>query len=157
MIDDTEFTLLYDLHRSENPDIPHWSFEKFDLELLNEDVCKTEFRLYRNDIYALADVLDLPGEFHCYNNVNINSIEGLCILLKRFSYPCRYTDMVSLFARPVPQLSIAVNTFYKHDIHKMETFIRRFESTLACPHVTSRNLQLRSTRKAQHCQTVGDL
>ena len=88
MIDDTEFTLLYDLHRSKNPDIPHWSFEKFDLELLNEDVCKTECRFYRNDIYALADVLDLPDEIHCYNNVNINSIEGLCILLKRFSYPC---------------------------------------------------------------------
>ena len=32
IIDDTEFVLLYDLHKSKNPDIPYWRYEKFDLE-----------------------------------------------------------------------------------------------------------------------------
>ena len=84
LIDDTEFALLYDLHRSKNPDLPHWNYQKFDLDKLKEDECKTEFRFYRNDIYDLAQVLDLPLTLHCYNNVRVNSVEALCVLLKRF-------------------------------------------------------------------------
>ena len=40
MIDDTEFALLYDIHRSKNPDMPYWRYNKFDLEVLNDDQCK---------------------------------------------------------------------------------------------------------------------
>ena len=37
IIDDTEFVLLYDLHKPKNLDIPYWCHEKFDLEELNND------------------------------------------------------------------------------------------------------------------------
>ena len=43
IIDDTEF-VLYDLHKSKNPDIPYRHYEKFDLEKLNDDQCKVAFR-----------------------------------------------------------------------------------------------------------------
>ena len=110
MINDTEFALLYDLHRSKNPDIPHWNYDRFDLDKLEEDVCKTEFRFFRNDIYDLVETFDMPAQVHCYNNVNIDAVEALCVLLKRFCYPCRYTDMIPLFGRPAPQLSIITNS-----------------------------------------------
>ena len=37
-------------------------------------------------------------------------MEGLCIALQRFSYPCRYSDMIPRFAKPVPVLSMIPNT-----------------------------------------------
>ena len=33
-----------------------------------------------------------------------SGIEGLCLLLKRLAYPCRYFDVICRFARPVPEL-----------------------------------------------------
>ena len=39
-----------------------------------------------------------------------SGIEGLCILLKRLNYPCRYSDMIHGFARPVPELCMLTNT-----------------------------------------------
>ena len=36
-------------------------------------------------------------------------MEAFCIFLKRFSYPCRFSDLVSPFGRPVPELSMMSN------------------------------------------------
>ena len=109
MIDDTEFVLLYDLHKSKNPSIPHWRYEKFDLEELNDDQCKVTFRFLKSHIYDLMENLNIPEEITCYNNVRIGGVEALCTVLKRFAYPCRFMNMVQIFARPVPQLSIICN------------------------------------------------
>ena len=38
-----------------------------------------------------------------------NGLEGLCMLLKRLSYPSRYGDMVHRFAKPVPVLIMITN------------------------------------------------
>ena len=35
--------------------------------------------------------------------------EGLCVLLKRFAYPCRYSEMIPIFGRSVSELSIISN------------------------------------------------
>ena len=109
LIDDVEFDLLYDVNRSKNPDVPYWKYNNFDLESLTDDECKTDLRFYPADIYELKDVLYLPDEIICYNNVRICSTEALCVVFKRFGYPCRYTDMIPMFGRAVPQLSIITN------------------------------------------------
>ena len=36
-------------------------------------------------------------------------MEGLCILLRRLSYPCRYSDIISRFGLPVPVLNMVSN------------------------------------------------
>ena len=60
-------------------------YERFDLDKMTDDECKTEFRFYKNDIYNLADVLTLPDRIVCYNGVNVEMVEALCIFLKRAS------------------------------------------------------------------------
>jgi len=90
IIDDIEFALLFDTNRSKNPDIPHWKYERFSLDNLTEDDCKTDFRFYPADIVELKDVFQLLEEILCSNNVRVDSIEALCILLKRYSYPLVY-------------------------------------------------------------------
>ena len=50
LIDDDECLLLYDLNRSKNLHLPYHSYEKFDLDSLSEDECKSEFRFDKRDI-----------------------------------------------------------------------------------------------------------
>ena len=92
MIDATECLLLYGVNSPKNPDIPYWSFERFDLDLMTDDECKTEIRFCKNDIFELSEILNLPDRFVCYNGVNVDREEAFCIFLKRFAYPCRYVD-----------------------------------------------------------------
>ena len=89
-INDEEFLLLYDINKSKNPDLPYFNYENFELDNMSEDECNVEFRFNRNDIPRLVEVFQIPDQITCYNGVVCNSKEALCILLKRFAYPCRY-------------------------------------------------------------------
>ena len=90
----------YDLNRSKNLDIPYWKCEKFELDSLSDDECKSEFRFLKHDIYTLLDVLNLSDKITCQNRFSVYSEEALCLLLRRFAYPCRYEDLVPRFGRP---------------------------------------------------------
>ena len=57
LIDGEEYLLLYDLNQSKNLDLPYHSHEKFDLDSLNKNECKVEFRSDKRDIYTFCDVL----------------------------------------------------------------------------------------------------
>ena len=61
------------------------------------------------DIPLLADVLGVPATFRCPQRTVADGIEGLCMLLKRMSFPCRYSDMIYRFGGPVPVLSMVTN------------------------------------------------
>lgn len=71
---------------------------------MEEAECKSEFRFEKLDIPILADVLGLPEQFRCPQRSVATKMEGLCMLLKRTSFPCRYSDMIYRFGRPVPEL-----------------------------------------------------
>ena len=92
LIDATECLLLYDVNSPKNPDVPYWSYERFNLDLMTKDEYKGEFRFYKNDIYELAEVLNLPDRITCHNGVNVDITEALCIFHKRFAYPYRFVD-----------------------------------------------------------------
>ena len=112
-----EFLLLYELNFSRNPDFPYWSYARFQLDYMNDSECMAEFRFYRNDIYILANLLRIPEHVICYNGSKVSKIEALCIFLKRFSYPCRYGDMIPRFGRSPPELSL-VSNFVLNWIHQ---------------------------------------
>ena len=57
-----------------------------------------EFRFLKN-IYHLGEILQILNQVRCYNRIVADKIEALCIFLKRFTYPCRYADMLPMFAR----------------------------------------------------------
>ena len=89
---------------------PYEEYGKFDLEDMEDDECKAEFRSHKEDIPVLAEVLGLPETFTCSQGSVTNGIEGLCIMLKRFSYPCRYSDLIPRFGHAVPVMSMICNT-----------------------------------------------
>ena len=119
LLTDEEFLFLYEANKPDNLELPYYEYEEFNLENICEAECKTEFRFERGDIERLADVLQLPPTFECPQGSVCDRTEGLCILLRRLAYPCRYSDMVSRFARPVPVLCMISNIVlnYIYDLH----------------------------------------
>ena len=70
---------------------------------------KADFRVDKRDIALLVETLRVPPIFKCSNGTICDGTEGLCIVLKRFAYPCRYSDMIPIFGRSVPELSMISN------------------------------------------------
>ena len=110
MLDDEEFFALYDFYSSKNPHFPYNSYPPFDLGEMDDSECLAEFRVHKCDIPALANHLRIPDNFYCQQRSVSDGIEGLCMLLRRLSYPCRYGDMLPRFARPVSVLSMVTNS-----------------------------------------------
>ena len=99
---DEDFIILYELFSSRNPDFAYDSYDRFDLDNMNEDECKAEFRVRKRDLPTLSQALRIPRSFQLSQRSVVDGMEGLCMLLKRLAYPCRYGDLIYRFGRPVP-------------------------------------------------------
>ena len=119
IVNEEEFLLLYDANTSTNLEFLHHQYDRFSLQDKETSECTAEFRFDKCDIPILADALRIPPKFKCPNGTVCDGIEGLCILLKRFAYPCRYSDMLPIFGRAVPELSMVCNvlTEWMYDEH----------------------------------------
>ena len=98
LVDDEEFAALYDVCRSKNLGLPYYEYPSFVLEEMDEAECGIYFRFKKNVIPILARVLDFPDKFTCQHGTVCECVEALCIVLRRFSYPCRYSDMLPSLA-----------------------------------------------------------
>ena len=74
----------------------------------------SEFRFRKRDILSLAEVLEIPESIRCEQRSFCGGIEGLCMLLRRLSHPCRYGDMIQRFGKPVPLFSMVTNILIDH-------------------------------------------
>lgn len=68
--------------------------------------CVANFHFHKNDLFSLTEALQIPQVFKTKQRNVADGMKGLCMLLGRFAYPCRYSDMVPLFARLVLVLSM---------------------------------------------------
>ena len=96
---------------------------------MNGAECLAESRFRKHDLQILSEVLQIPDSFRCYQRSVVDGMEGLCIVLRRLSHPCRYNDMISRFALPVPVLSMASNDVlnFIYNTHR-----RRISGTTMC-------------------------
>jgi len=108
-ITDEEYVPLYDCYRSKTPDFDYQLYDVFDSENMNSAGCKAEFRVEKADLPRLVDALCIPAVFHCKQRNICDGLEGLCVLLRRTSYPCRFSDMIQRFLRSVSVLSLITN------------------------------------------------
>ena len=63
-IDYIEFFLLYGSNCFGEVYL-YWKFHSLDLDNFDEAQCLAEFRITKNDIYRLADVLQIPMKITC--------------------------------------------------------------------------------------------
>ena len=111
-ISEEECFLFYDASFSKNP-FPHADYDRFHLDSMDDAECFLEFRVRKMDIVRLADALGLPESLCCHQRIKAKRIEGLCMVLKRFSYPCRLGDTIHRFGRAVPEISMITTRFEK--------------------------------------------
>ena len=132
-ISEDEFFLLYDLNTSKNPDFPYECYGKFDLNEMDDSECLAEFRFHKSQIPVLHDALQLPQFFRCQQGKICSGTEGLCIVLRRVAYPCRYSDMIQRFGRPVPELSMICNLVMDNIYQQHHRRITQWNDSLLNP------------------------
>ena len=109
IIGEEEFVLLGDTYRPRNLPFPHWAYEKFSLANTDPAECKADSRVEKRDIRLLVDALTVPPVFRSRNGKICDGAEGLCIMPKRFAYPCWYSDIIPIFGQSVQELSMISN------------------------------------------------
>ena len=99
------------------------SYGKFDLNDMDDSECLSELRFRKSDLPVLSEAVHPPNYFRCQQGTLWDGIEGLCIVLRRFAYPCRLSDLIPRFDRPVPELSMisshVVDTIYQEHNHRI--------------------------------------
>ena len=133
LITDEDFIILYELFSSRNPDFAYDSYDRFDLDNMNDDECKAEFRVRKRDLPTLAQALRIPRSFQLSQRSVVDGMEGLCMLLKRLAYPCRYGDLIYRFGRPVPVFSITTNHVLDYIYNTHNHLIKQWNHTLLSP------------------------
>ena len=86
------------------------SYERFDFDAIPETDAKVYFRFNKPDITRLLNALQLPETIVCPDRTVSSDLEGLCIFLRRMSYPNRLSDLEKDFGRSRSSLSIIANT-----------------------------------------------
>ena len=109
ILDDKEFSVLYEAYAPANLPFQPTAYEKFSLKNKNSAECKADFYVDKRDIALLVEVLGVPLILKCCNGTISDGSEGLYVAPKRFAYPCRYSNMMPISARLVPELSMISN------------------------------------------------
>ena len=81
----------------------------FSLDDVDEEDCEHLFRFRKVDIPRLIAALKLPNRITCSNGTVIDAVFGVCFVLRRLAYPNRFKDIMSMFGKSEPELSIMFN------------------------------------------------
>lgn len=84
-------------------------YGRLDLNTFTDEECFLHFRFHKRDLQRLVCSLGIPLEVRMPQSFSVSGIEGLCILLRRLSYPNRYSDLESMFGLSRESLSIVSN------------------------------------------------
>ena len=146
ILDEEETLMAFQLLDKETKEpIVHTNYNRLNLNNIDETECEEIFRFSKEDIPRLARALRLPAAFIGYQGTTCDSIEGLCLLLRRLSYPCRYVDLMPLFGRAKPEMSIISNLvldyIYAEHRHLLNTFL--------APWMSRRSL-------TRYCEAIND-
>ena len=127
--DSVEFAVFYDANGSREL-FPYWKFNKFNFDDWDDTECRAELPFGKADVFLLLEVLRFSDKFVCSQRTVCSKPEGLCILLKRLAFPCRYIDMVSRFGRNPTELCLIFNTVlefvYSWHHHRLESWNQPF-------------------------------
>ena len=118
---------------------PYKQYERIDdvFDAISPEEFETEFRFGITELPLLLRALAIPEMFTCVNGTVCSGTEGLLILLKRFSYPYRLSDMIPRFGRSVPELSLVLNEVISFIFTNQGYLLRDFDQ----PWLTSQHLE----------------
>ena len=95
---------------------------------------KAVLLLEKDDIRDLYAALRLPDVIKCRQGSVCDGLTGLCVVLKRLTYPCRYSDMIPTFGASVPELCMIYNTVIDHIYNDHGHLLSQWNHNLLSPH-----------------------
>ena len=129
IISDEEFLVLWESCRSKNPDFPHSSYARFDLENIDETECLAEFRVQKQDIPVLA--------FFNYQWTSVVHKEQSVIELK--VYACYWEGFLILAViqiwSPVLELCMITNEVMDNIFNNHDHRISEWNDDVLNPHL----------------------
>jgi len=124
------YRYLNDLRRNNNPFIPNIIFN---LDDYDDSRCERMFRFQVDEIMDIADELRMPALFELDNRSKFGCLEGLCLVLRRIAYPCRFIDLVYMFGRSESMLSRTVNHVLRWIYTHWAALLLRWDHTRLTP------------------------
>ena len=117
-ITEEDIVAVYSELTRKNPIFPYWKYARIEEQLkdISEGEFKTEFRFNLSEIEMLLDALKIPEYVTCTNGTKASGMEAFLMLCKRYSYPCRLSDMIARFGRSVPEISLILAEITDHMI-----------------------------------------
>lgn len=114
-----ESVVLNEPNTSENLDFPYYAYNRFGIDDMDEAECIAKLYFEKQHILRLEEVLQVPPLMKCNQRSVFTGTEGLYMLLKRLAYPCRYSDLIHRFGRPVLVLGMITNEVidYSYNTH----------------------------------------
>ena len=99
ILDEDEIFCVFSELNRKNPPFPYWNYDRIEKQMddMSSAEIKSEFRFGHSELPLLAEALQIPQYFVCSNGTVASGMEGLLMLLKRFAYPCRLSDMIPRF------------------------------------------------------------
>ena len=120
--EDAMFCMFSELNRK-NPPFPRSKWTTCHLQKSN-----LSLDLVTQKLPLLGEALQIPQYFVCSNGTVASGMEGLLMLLKRFAYPCRLSDMIPRFGRSVPEISLILaevtDHIYRTNGHLLQDLIQ---------------------------------
>ena len=149
-------SIFSDLTRK-NPAFPYWKYDKIvvQLEDMTESEVKADFRFTPSEINLLGKALRIPEKFICPNGTVASGEEGLMMLLKRFAYPCRLSDMVPRFGRSVPELSLILAEVTDHVVNTQGHLLQDLDQPWLQPYHFGRIRPIHPPERRSLRQLVG--
>ena len=88
-----EYALLFEKKNSSNNlHFPYYNYPLFNLDSQSEAECRAKFRVEKHHINQVEDVLQIPQYFVYDQGTVCEGTEEVWMILKRYSFPCRYSD-----------------------------------------------------------------
>ena len=105
------------------------------------------------DLPVLAKTLQIPAWISCNQRSKAEGTEALWTLLNPFAYPCRYSDMIPRFVRPVSVLNMVTNQVLDYIYAVRSRRIINWNPTVLNPPVCNPMPKL-SPKWGHHCRAV---
>ena len=87
-----EYALLFEENSSNNLDFLYYNYPLFNLDSQSEAECRANSRVKKYHIPLVEDVLQIPQYFVFDQGTVCEGTEEVWMILKRYSFPCRYSD-----------------------------------------------------------------
>lgn len=84
--------------------------------------------------------------FRCSQRSVFGEMDGLSRLLERLAYPCRYSDIIPGFGRPVPEMSMMTSVVLDWSYNEHGHHLTGFNNP-SCPVPLCENMQMQSIKK----------